>query len=318
MTIVNVRAGADSGLFFLQPTVDAITYAGDIGIDVLNMSFYIDPWLENCPDNLADSVEEREFQKLTVTAVTRAMKYADGKGVTSIVSLGNSNADLDTPLPVDNSSPNFPKGTARPRLVDPNTCRSLPRDDPHAVGVGATGPSGGKSNYSNYGSSISVAAPGGWVGDYAGTPDGDTLENAILSAYPRELAVAENAVDDSGAVNAAGRASGLLSDCKGKVCGYYRYLQGTSMASPHVSGVAALIVSEFGAKQGKGFGLAPADVRKVLEGTATARACPDPLTTLVTYNGVCTGDAAFNTFYGHGEVDALAAITRGRAILGGS
>jgi len=43
VTLVNVRAGQDSGYFFLQPTVDALTYAGDAGIDVVNMSFYVDP-----------------------------------------------------------------------------------------------------------------------------------------------------------------------------------------------------------------------------------------------------------------------------------
>ena len=39
----------------------------------------------------------------------------------------------------------------------------------------------------------------------------------------------------------------------------YVYLQGTSMASPHVTGVAALIVSQFGSGSGAGFGLAPDD-----------------------------------------------------------
>jgi subtilisin family serine protease len=43
--LVNLRAGQDSGYFFLQPSVDALTYAGDHGIDVVNMSYYIDPWL---------------------------------------------------------------------------------------------------------------------------------------------------------------------------------------------------------------------------------------------------------------------------------
>ncbi len=46
--LVNVRAGQDSGFFFLYETVAALTYAGDIGLDVVNMSFYTDPWLYNC------------------------------------------------------------------------------------------------------------------------------------------------------------------------------------------------------------------------------------------------------------------------------
>jgi lantibiotic leader peptide-processing serine protease len=48
VSLVNLRAGQDAGFFFLQPTVDALTYAGDNGIDVVNMSYFIDPWLFNC------------------------------------------------------------------------------------------------------------------------------------------------------------------------------------------------------------------------------------------------------------------------------
>jgi lantibiotic leader peptide-processing serine protease len=48
VTLVNVRAGQDSGYFFLSPTVNALTYSGDAGLDVVNMSFYVDPWLYNC------------------------------------------------------------------------------------------------------------------------------------------------------------------------------------------------------------------------------------------------------------------------------
>src|SRR5512132_1158395 len=51
VTIVNLRAGQDSGFFFLQPSVDALTFAADHGIDVVNMSYYIDPWLYNCSAN---------------------------------------------------------------------------------------------------------------------------------------------------------------------------------------------------------------------------------------------------------------------------
>jgi Subtilase family len=48
VTIVNLRAGQDSGFFFLQPSVDALTFAGDHGIDVVDMSCFIDPYLYNC------------------------------------------------------------------------------------------------------------------------------------------------------------------------------------------------------------------------------------------------------------------------------
>jgi subtilisin family serine protease len=59
VTLVSIRGGQDSGFVFLQPVVDALVYAGLVGIDVVNMSFYIDPWLYNCLDNPADSPRPR-------------------------------------------------------------------------------------------------------------------------------------------------------------------------------------------------------------------------------------------------------------------
>ena len=42
----------------------------------------------------------------------------------------------------------------------------------------------------------------------------------------------------------------VVRDCQGGTCAYYQYLQGTSMASPHAVGVAALIISQFGKRDG--------------------------------------------------------------------
>jgi subtilisin family serine protease len=70
VTLVNIRAGQDSGFFFLQPTVDALIYAGDAGIDVVNMSFFVDPWLYNCQANPADSPEQQAQQRLIIQAMT--------------------------------------------------------------------------------------------------------------------------------------------------------------------------------------------------------------------------------------------------------
>ncbi|MDQ1720179.1 MAG: hypothetical protein QOE89_4132, partial [Pseudonocardiales bacterium] len=48
---------------FLQATLEALTYAGDIGVDVVNMSFFTDPWLYNCLNNPADPAPERSEQR---------------------------------------------------------------------------------------------------------------------------------------------------------------------------------------------------------------------------------------------------------------
>ena len=76
--LVNLRAGQDSGYFFLQPTVDALTYAAENGIDVVNMSYYIDPWLYNCTNNPADSPAEQAEQQAIITGAQRALDYARG------------------------------------------------------------------------------------------------------------------------------------------------------------------------------------------------------------------------------------------------
>ena len=63
-TLVNLRAGQDSGYFFLYETVAALTAAGDMRLDVVNMSFYTDPWLYNCAskaDYLSGTVSDEEI-----------------------------------------------------------------------------------------------------------------------------------------------------------------------------------------------------------------------------------------------------------------
>ena len=88
VTLVNIRAGQDSGFFFLQPSVDALTYAGDAGIDVVNMSYFIDPWLYNCRDNPADSPERQQEQRTIIEATQRALEYAHKHGVVLVGASG--------------------------------------------------------------------------------------------------------------------------------------------------------------------------------------------------------------------------------------
>lgn len=76
VTLVNIRAGQDSGGFFLQPSIDALTYAGSVGIDVVNMSFFTDPWLFNCLNNPADTPEQQLEQRTIREATQRALDFA--------------------------------------------------------------------------------------------------------------------------------------------------------------------------------------------------------------------------------------------------
>ncbi|HEX6352150.1 S8 family serine peptidase [Actinophytocola sp.] len=323
VSIVNIRGGQDSGSFFLQPVVDAITYSGDAGLDVVNMSFFVDPWLYNCQANPADSPEQQAQQRTITTAMTRALNYAHRKGVTQVVSLGNQHEDNGDPHD-DLSSPNFPVGTTHPRDIDNASCLVLPIEGPNTIGVSAYGPSGAKADYSSYGlEQISVSAPGGFFRDYFGTPLFRTNENMILSTYPKNVGIAEGTIDPAtGEITPDGVALGVQKACRGTVCGYYQFLQGTSMAAPHATGVAALIVSEYGRYTGRGVSMDPDDVQTVLENTAFAKPCPTPRTVDYldegrddSYTATCAGTTEFNGFYGNGNVDAWAAVTNGEQYL---
>jgi subtilisin family serine protease len=107
--LVNLRAGQDSGFFFLPATVDALTYAADRGVDVVNMSFFIDPWLYNCTGRRGGTAAERLEQRTVVRATNRALDYAHARGVTLVGAAGNEGHDLSR-VRVDTSSPNFPPG----------------------------------------------------------------------------------------------------------------------------------------------------------------------------------------------------------------
>jgi subtilisin family serine protease len=311
VTLVNIRAGQDSGFFFLQATVDAMVYAGLVGIDVINMSYFTDPWLYNCLDNPADSPEEQLEQRTIRVATQRAINFARGHGVTPVAALGNQHTDLGNPT-IDEISPDFPPGSERTREVD-NSCITVPTETRGVISISALGPSGFKADYSNYGiEQTDFSAPGGWFRDYFGMPQNRQVENLNLAPYPENVAIANGELNPDGTPNTPF----VLRDCKGSTCAYYQYIQGTSMASPHAAGVAALIVSAHGKRDPRhgGLTLGPGAVQRILTNTAKQTPCPSPPNFEYpddrdpSFDGVCEGTLAHNGIYGRGIVNALTAV----------
>lgn len=131
---------------------------------------------------------------------------------------------------------------------------AYPARYPRVIGVSALGPSGSKAPYSNFGAGIDISAPGG--AKNGEDPDGGILQNTIDPETGESI---------------------------------FASYQGTSMAAPHVAGVAALLKAE---------GIeSPDEVQDVLKQSALK-----------------VEDDSLN-HYGAGKLDADAAVklaTRGR------
>ncbi|MEU2132459.1 S8 family serine peptidase [Streptomyces sp. NPDC018352] len=209
-------------------------------------------------------------QRALVDAVTRASQYAERKGTVNVAAAGNESRDLDADSLTDPASPD--DGTPGDRVIDPHKCLDIPSQLPGVVTVAATGAKGIKSSFSNYGSHVvDIAAPGGDFSLYQ-PPAAPATDGRILGTMPG---------------------------------GKWAYTMGTSMASPHVAGVAALIKSTHPhATAGH--------VKALLYSGADATPCTDPydIDSDGRIDAVCKGPKNHNGFYGRGIVNAWNAVTK--------
>jgi subtilisin family serine protease len=205
-------------------------------------------------------------QRTIVKAVTRAVEYAGKRDVSVLASAGNNGLDLADPA--FQGCSRLPSG-----LPGVLTVSSIGLDD----GLAAGPPS-------NHGlGKVDLAAPGG---DFLqGTPPA----GLILGPWPASMQVPR-----------------LLCDpCEGSDAAFYRFFAGTSQATAQASGVAALVVSEFGRKRwswGGGAGLDPDRVSLILRQTADPLPCPGG-------DARCIPSGNQTSFFGKGVVNALRAVT---------
>src|SRR5207249_10120210 len=90
-------------------------------------------------------------------------------------------------------------------------------------------------------------------------------------------------MDPNTTLGQAALAAGLaFTDCTGGTCGFYGYLQGTSMASPHVAGVAALIKSQHPNAN-------PGAVGARITNTGDPLACPSGMSVYANFPAVDNG-----------------------------
>lgn len=192
----------------------------------------------------------------TYATVAKGIRYAADKGAKVInLSLGGSSSNTTLK---DAIAYAYNKGvTIIAACGNDNapSCSYPAAYDDYVIAVGATQYDETKAPYSNYGPSIDLVAPGG-----------------------------NNKVDQ----NNDGYADGVLQQTfinSSQVCTFaYYFFQGTSMATPHVSGVAALLIAN-------GNATTPDEIRAALQETAEDKGAIGPDTT-----------------YGYGLVDASAAL----------
>src|SRR5262245_285414 len=145
-TIVALHACTGQGFCFIDQVATALRYAGDHGIDVVNMSLFADPYLYYCGNEAGQRAMLRDLES--------AARYAQQRGVVLVAAAGNEADDLQHPT-VDEISPDWPPDSAVTREVR-NNCRVAPAELPGVVTVSATGPVGYPDYTANIASYSSV------------------------------------------------------------------------------------------------------------------------------------------------------------------
>ena len=292
-TIVALKACTEVGYCFADSVAAALRYAGDSGIDIVNLSLFADPYLYYC--------KSAAEQRAILSELEAAARYAQQRGVLIVASAGNQQSDLQHPG-IDSSSPDWPPGAEEVRDVE-NNCRVVAAELPGVLTVSATGPIGYPgydlwiADYSSVGMSrVDVTAPGG---DYFRATG--TVQDAVLAALS-STGDPNNSIwgfFDFLEVNIPVYDGLTVLDSSGA---RYGYLNGTDMSSPHAAGVAALVKQRHPV-------WSPDAIKSAVHRTSQPLACPADWSPLGAGDEreTCYGKEGRTSFFGHGLVDAEAA-----------
>jgi subtilisin family serine protease len=196
----------------------------------------------------------------TVSTYGSAVQYAVERGVVVVVAAGNSNLRLPNPGNALAVVPSQSVGVLNVGSTGPvskagaftigGVARTLPLPvpswnpfDPEQVWQGVDG----KAFYSNYGTGVNVFAPGGRGGVSVMYPYYRYNQVAQGSTLDQIYSVCSSKSAYNAALNVGG-APGNVDSCTGNTARYLS-IAGTSMASPHVAGMAAVLYAELGGER---------------------------------------------------------------------
>jgi subtilisin family serine protease len=260
-TLLAVKVLGAHGSGSLGAVLNGVLWAADHGADVANMSLGSSFAKNDCRDP-EETTGPKGCGYAIGRFINRTFNYAHQKGMLIVVSAGNAEGN-NPPTDIQHNGNEYV-----------SYC-----DAPHVVCVAAVGPvvAGGNGDipafYSFYGESkISVSAPGGNAGTVVSAwPWGAGTASGVWSFCSRQ----KLAFDKDGKLVFG--TDGNPFGCRGggTVSGFL----GTSQASPHVSGLAALLVAKYGKGQ-------PDVIKDLLEQSAVP----------------------FNSAYGHGRISVTNAL----------
>ncbi|WP_167522074.1 S8 family peptidase [Xanthomonas sontii] len=173
----------------------------------------------------------------------RAIAQAHAAGVSIVASAGNHNS----PGIIYDQA-------ASASWVDVANVR--PASCPEVISVGATDQMNLEAPYTNGGASLTLMAPGG----------GATRDEGVYGAGVGDCPAIINPISQGNSTTRVGVLSTWAVSNGSGLTSCYRYLSGTSMSAPHVSGVIGLMLSVNPA-------LTPDQIKSILQSTATPMSC---------------------------------------------